>query len=336
MLSFLKTGDINNAIRTLTKLPGLFTTDGSRIKYALLNHSTAMRTNISIGVPIFQGIRQLEAELERRNAAACMISGAPSMGDGASASLFIDNELHIDDAAFAIIMTKELAFLNRTNHMISVIANKFNEEQEDNLKRDNAAAYGDSDSDNDSDSDIDLEQGSHSSSYCVADDEVPSLQRTHSHPTNENCGDSGVGGVSQLVATFLIASGRLHQQITNLCELVGTDMVLLNAMTTMDRPHNEANREKQVLAEQRVISDIFLHFEKFDAQHRHPVVTAFQELRDISFSARRILSMYAFSNLFRLLEKTEFAVYYQPDDAIFTQGRDYLAQMPREEAAVMM
>ena len=334
MLSFLKTGDINNTIRTLTKLPGLFTSDGSRIKYALLNHSTAMRTNISIGVPIFQGIRHFEAELERHNAACMTSGGLPSMGDGASASasLFIDNELHIDDAALALIMTKELAFLNRTNHMISVIANKFNEEQEeDNLKRDNAVY-----SDSDSDSDSDLEQDSRSSSCCVADDEVPSLQRTHSHPTNENCGDSRVGGVSQLVATFLIASGRMHQRITNLCEIVGTDMVLLNAMTTMDRPHNEANHEKQLVAEQRVVSDIFLHFEKFDARHRHPVVMAFQELRDISLSARRVLSMYAFSNLFRLLEKTEFAVYYQPDDAIFTQGRDYLAQMPREEAAVMM
>ena len=299
-----------------------------------------MRTNISIGAPIFQGIRQLEAELERRDI-ACMMSGhLPSMGGGVSASasasasassrsssLFIDNELHIDDAALALIMAKELAFLNRTSHMITVIANKFNEEQQDILEHhDNAAAsaaYGDSDGD---DSDSDLEQGSRS--CCVADDEVPSLQRSHSHPTNENCGDSGVGGVSQLVATFLIASGRMHQRIANLCELVGTDLVLVNAMTTMDRPHNDSNREKQLIAERSVISDIFLHFEKFDAQHRDPVVMAFQELRDISLSARRILSMYAFSNLFRLLEGTEFAVYYQPDDAIFTQGRDYLAQRP--------
>jgi hypothetical protein len=348
MLSFLKTGDINNTIRTLTNLPGLFTSDGSRIKYALLNHSTAMRTNISIGAPIFQGIRQLEAELERRDIACIMSGNLPSMGGGVSASasasastrhpsLFIDNELHIDNAALALIMAKELAFLNRTSHMITVIANKFNEEQQDQLERnngdsDNDSDNGDSDGDSDGDSESDLEQGS--CSCCVADDEVQSLWRSNSHPTNEHCGDSNRGGVSQLVATFLIASGRMHQRITNLCDLVGTDLVLVNAMTTMDRPHNEANREKQLIAERSVISDIFLHFEKFDAQNRDPVVMAFQELRDISLSARRILSMYAFSNLFRLLEGTEFAVYYQPDDAIFTQGRDYLPQMPRQEAAV--
>jgi hypothetical protein len=33
--------------------------------------------------------------------------------------------------------------------------------------------------------------------------------------------------------------------------------------------------------------------------------------------------MFAFSNLFRLTQGTEFAIQYQPDDAIFTQGRDY-------------
>jgi hypothetical protein len=53
-------------------------------------------------------------------------------------------------------------------------------------------------------------------------------------------------------------------------------------------------------------------------------------LRDISVSAWKILSMYAFSNLFRLTAGTEFAMQpYQPEDAIFTQGRDY--SLPRQE-----
>jgi hypothetical protein len=43
--------------------------------------------------------------------------------------------------------------------------------------------------------------------------------------------------------------------------------------------------------------------------------------------------MYAFSNLFRLTEGTDFAIYYKPEDAIFTQGRDYC--LPRQEAAVV-
>jgi hypothetical protein len=100
----------------------------------------------------------------------------------------------------------------------------------------------------------------------------------------------------------------------------------------MDSPRNEANRVKQLTAESLVISDIFLHFGKSDADDRDPVVAAFLELRDISVSAWKIMSMYAFSNLFRLTQGTEFAMCYQPEDAIFTQGRDYC--LPRQEAAV--
>ena len=345
MFSFLKTGDTHNTIRTLTNLPGLFTSDGSRIKYALLNHSTAMRTNISIGAPIFQGIRQLEAELERRDIACIMSGNLPSMAANAASaaaaaastrrpSLFIDNELHIDNAALALIMAKELAFLNRTIQMITLIANRYNEEQED-LAGGRTPMCRDSDSDDDDNDDDpfsppaeDLEQG-------YGDDTVCPLMRSHSQPTNESCGGHSARGVpNQLAATFLVASGRMHQRFNNLCALTGTDLVLVNGMTTKDRPHNEANREKQLIVERHVISNIFLHFEKFDPQHRDPVVVAFQELRDISVSAWRVLSMYAFSNLFRLLEGTDFAVYYQPDDAIFTQGRDYC--LPRQEAAAAM
>lgn len=300
-----------------------------------------MRTNISIGAPIFQGIRQLEAELERRDIACIMSGNLPSMAANAAAaaastrrpSIFIDNELHIDDAALALIMAKELAFLNRTIQMITLIANRYNEEQED-LAGGRTPMCRDSDSDSDDNADDndpfsppaeDLEQG-------YGDDTVCPLMRSHSQPTNES--HSARSGVpSQLAATFLVASGRMHQRFNNLCALTGTDLVLVNGMTTIDRPHNEANREKQLTAQGLVVSDIFLHFEKFDAQHRDPVVVAFQELRDISVSAWRVLSMYAFSNLFRLLEGTDFALYYQPDDAIFTQGRDYC--LPRQEAAAM-
>ena len=101
----------------------------------------------------------------------------------------------------------------------------------------------------------------------------------------------------------------------------------------MDRPHNEDNRAKQLKLESLVISDVFLHFCKFDAEHRDPVVMAFLELRDISVSAWRVMSMFAFSNLFRLTEGTDFAMQYQPEDAIFSQGRDY--SLPRQEAATV-
>ena len=44
------------------------------------------------------------------------------------------------------------------------------------------------------------------------------------------------------------------------------------------------------------------------------------------------MSMFAFSNLFRLTEGTDFK-FYRPEDAIFTQGRDYC--LPLQEAAAV-
>lgn len=343
MFSFLKTGDIHNSIRGLTKLPGLFTSDSDKIKYALLNHSTAMRKNLGDGAPIFTNIRQLEAELERRDINSITSGRLPSMAANAAAaaaskkglsSPFTDNDLRIDNAALAFIMAKELAFLNRTIQMITLIAHRYNEEQED-LNWGRTPRCDSSDDDDNDEVDPfsppaeDLEQG-------YADDDVPSaspLQRSHSHPTNENRGSSRSDVPNQLAATFLIASGRMHQRFNNLCTLTGTSLVLVNGMTTIDRPHNEDNREKQLHAQGLVISDIFLHFCKFDDEHRDPVVMAFLELRDISVSAWRVMSMYAFSNLFRLTQGTDFSIYYKPEDAIFTQGRDYC--LPRQEAAVM-
>ena len=339
MFSFLKTGDIHNSIRGLTNLPGLFTSDGDKIKYALLNHSTAMRKNLGDGAPIFRNIRQWEAELERRDIASITSGRLPSMAANAAAattrlSPFTDNDLRIDNATLAFIMAKELAFINRTIQMITLIAHRYNEEQEDlNWGRTPRCDSNDDDDGDDVDPFSppaeDLEQG-------YADDDVPSaspLQRSHSHPTNENRGSSRSDVPNQLAATFLIASGRLHARFNNLCDLTGTSLVLVNGMTTMDRPHNEENRAKQLKLESLVISDVFLHFCKFDAEHRDPVVAAFLELRDISVTAWKILSMYAFSNLFRFLEGSEYASYYKPEDAIFTQGRDYC--LPRQEAAVM-
>ena len=355
MFSFLKTGDINNTIRSLTNLPGLFTSDGDKIKYALLNHSTAMRTNLSNGAPIFTGIRQLEAEIERRDIASITSGRLPSMAANAAAaaaskkhvsSLFTDSDLRIDNAALAFIMAKELAFLNRTIQMITLIANRYNEEQEDLGWGRSPRCDDDNDHEDGEDAmsppcgrEEDLEQG--------CGDDVPSvLQRSNSHPTNEYYSDNGSSSSTprpihrsqnQLAATFLIASGRLRQSFSELCDLVDAGgWVLVNTMTTLDRPHNEENKKKQLTAQSGVISNIFLHFQKFDAEHRDPVVMAFLQLRDISVYAWKIMSMLAFSNLFRLTEGTEFAVYYRAEDAIFTQGRDYTLRPRYEEAAAVM
>ena len=351
MFSFLRTGDIHNTIRGLTNLPGLFTSDGDKIKYALLNHSTAMRKNLGDGAPIFRNIRQCEADIERRDINSITSGILPSMAANAAAaaasaskrsSLFADNTIRIDNAALAFIMAKELPFLNRTIQMISLIAARYQEEQEDLLwgrgggggsggdleSGCDGAEYGDDD--NDADADANEEE-------YYEDDSVPTpglpslLQRSCSSSYR---GTAPSTSTNQLSATFLIASGRLRQRFNSLCELAGTGgAVLVNGMTSMDRPHNPVNREKQLTAQSLVIANIFLHFEAFDAEHRDPVVMAFLELRDISVSAWRIMSMFAFSNLFRLTQGTEFAIPYQPEDAIFTQGRDYC--LPRQGQAAM-
>ena len=347
MFSFLKTGDINNSIKCLTNLPGMSTADGDKIKYALLNHSTAMRKNLGDGAPIFTNIRQLEADIENRDIASITSGILPSMAANAAAaakrsSLFADNDIRIDNAALALIMAKELAFLNRTIQMISLIANRYQEEQEDltwgrgggcgDLESGcDGAEYGDDNDDDDNDDDND--------SDAYEDDSVPTpspglLQRSCSSSSRGGVAHTPSAATNQLSATFLIASGRLRQRFDSLCELTGTGgTVLVNGMTTMDRPRNQANLEKQLLAQRLVLANIFLHFGAFDAEHRDPVVMAFLELRDISVSAWRIMSMFAFSNLFRLTEGTEFAIQHQPEDAIFAQGRDYcIPRQPEAEA----
>ena len=324
MFSFLKTGDINGAVRQLTNLPGLsFHADGDKIKYALLNHSTAMRANLSRGAPIFNNIRQWEAELEKRDI-ACMMSGAlPSMAANAAAtarshhhSLFKIDDLLIDNAALAFIMAKELTFLNRAIQMISLMATRYQEEEED-------AQCGSSPQCDDDDDDEEEEEEDLESATCVGGG-APRLLRSQSHDypyttASASASERTQKPTNQLVSTFLIASGRLMTRFIGLCKFTGTDIVLVNAMTTRDTPHSsDANHAKQSIAQSHVVSDIYLHYTKYDAEHRDPVVAAFLDLRDISASAWRVMSLCACSNLFRLTHGTDFAV-YDPEDAIFTQ-----------------
>lgn len=356
MFSFLKNGDIYNTISSITNLPGLFTSDADKIKYAALKYATAMRHNLDNGAPIFRDILPLEAEIESRDINSIKSERIPSAAAQYASTKptapFTDNiDIRCDNATLALIMAKELAFLNRTIQMISLIARRYQEEQEDNEWGKTYATEGD------------LEEGGISCSSggeetpepepeLFEDDSVPSvvfpLQRSSSSPTFETQqrrrNERSRLPENQLVATFLVASGRLYVKFENLCRLVETSMVHVHAMTTQDRPHSESNHEKQLLAERLVISDIYLNFEKFDAEHRDPVVWAFLELRDISVECWRLMSMFAFSNLFRLTEGTEFATVYHPEEAIFTQGRHYNNPMsiphPRrddgdEEAAIV-
>ena len=327
MFSFLNKGDINNTIRSITNLPSLFKSDGDKIKYSALNYATAMRHNISIGNPIFENISSVLADIERRDIASITSGRLPTptpMGATTTTTLspFTDNDIIRDNATLALIMAKELAFLNRTIQMISLIACRYQEEQEDahfQMTRMNG---------DDEDPGHDDDECDHDDEDYIEDDTVYStiggagmLQRSHSSYHNTEDDYRGRAPENQLVATFLIASGRLQTNLSNLCELVKTSIVVVNAMTTIDQPPNEANHEKQLQAENIVISGIYTEFCSCGSEQRDPIVTAFIELRDISVNAWRIMSMMAFSNLFRLTAGTKFAIH--PDDAIFTKGRDY-------------
>jgi hypothetical protein len=319
MFSFLNKGDINNTIRAITNLPSLFTSDGDKIKYSALNYATAMRHNISAGKPIFEHISPALSEIERRDIES-ITSGRLPTPTAATAtaptllSRFTDNDIIRDNATLALILAKELAFLNRTIQMISLIASRYQEEQEDAVLCERISF------DDDNDDGEYIEDDDSTPSICSG---VGVLQRTQSYYNNEDYYRRRAPE-NQLVATFLIASGRLQTKFSNLCNLVGTSIVVVNAMTTIDQPPTEANREKQLQAEMLVISSIYTGFCSCGPAQRDPIVTAFIELRDISVHAWRIMSMMAFSNLFRLTAGTKFAMHHQhPDDAIFTQGRDY-------------
>jgi hypothetical protein len=326
MFSFLKNGDIHNTIRAITNLPSLFTSDGDKIKYTALNYATAMRHNISVGNPIFTNIIPALSEIERRDIESITSGRLPTP----MSPMLLSPFTNIDNATLALILAKEIAYLNRTIEMITLIARRYQEEQEDDHW--NSRMNGDDDDDHDEDDhDHDDEDDTvRSSSLDGNEDGIGMLERTHSSPhyTEDDHyrgrSRSSRAPENQLVATFLIASGRLQTNFGNLCELVGTSIVIVNAMTTIDQPPTEANRAKQLQAENIVISSIYTGFCQCRAEQRDPIVTAFIELRDISVHAWRIMSMMAFSNLFRLTAGTKFAIHNQhPDDAIFTQGRDY-------------
>ena len=294
------------------------------------------------GLPVFTNIRHLEAEIETRDINSITSGRLPSVAasiaagrSSSSSSAFTSNDIHRDNAALALIMAKELAFLNRTIQMISLIASRYHEEQEDASWGRNGYGYSDIDASDElgggSISDDDNNDGNGNGYDEEAMTPRCGLRRAGSHDSPQN--DTHTSSKNQLVNTFLVASGQLQQKFINLCQLAGTNIVLVNAMTTMDRPRSDANFEKQLRAENLVLSDIYLEFEKYDAEHRSPVVWAFLELRDISVAAWRIMSMLAFCNLIRLAEGTDFTI-NNPDDAIFSKGRDYLL-VPRQEAATM-
>lgn len=330
MFSFLKNGDIHNTIRELTNLPGLVSSDSSKIKYTLLDYSTVMRGNLTNGNPIFTGISKPEEEIELANAAAATATATDADNNAdtdydydndeemktplpARTMDFSNKQFYCENAVLSEIFAKELAFLNRTIQMISLVAGRYHEEQEDN-------EWGRCDNGDD----IESGTGYYDGDDYIEDDSVPSvLERTHSSLSSSSHSQN------QLANTLLIGSGQLQQHFFSLCVLAEIDIVLVNAMTTLDRPLTESSITKQQRAHTHVVSSIYTHFCRFDAEHRAPVVRIFQTLRDISSAAWGMMSVLAYSNLYRLTCGTEFEISpINPDEAIFpNHGRPFRPRM---------
>lgn len=327
MFASLKTGELATSYKNL---PGLYT-GKDEIRHALTTYTVAMRHNLAAGNPIFTGIRKLEEEIEKNAATEnteevshhdeeLMTPHTPRCRRVSLSQDDPNYKIERDNAALAEIFAKELAFLNRTIQMISLVASRYLEEQED-------AAWdysgdietGDEDEDFDcvtttthgSDAPLTRSQSHHSH------DDVCSADYNDHHPKN------------QLANTLLIGSGQLQQHLLSLCVLAETDITLVNAMTTVDRPITEASLTRKQSALTLVISSLYFKFNHCDAYNRDHVVRVFQTLRDISQAAWAMMSMLAFSNLFRLTHGTDFELApINPDDAIFSnQGRPFRPRM---------
>ena len=359
MFSAIKSGDIAN----YAHLSGLYA-GKDKMKFTLLSYSVAMRKNLASGDGIFTGVVKPEEDIESSFSSETTMpttnhedhdhdhdhdheeggnddDDVPSASASASRAPIVkfsttmtELDSYTKNAAFAEICAKELAFLNRTIQMISLVASRYHEEQEDNHWQDtfgcrgnNAGGFqaddelGESDGSSGSESSDDYEEGG-----------TPSLlarSQSHNHDDVRTSDYNDPRPKNQLANTLLVGSGQLQQHFIGLCVAAGTDIVLVNAMTTTDRPLTYATHERKNRAEILVVSSLYSHFCSYDADHRGEVVDVFQRLRDISQSAWSMMSLLAFSNLFRLTKGTDFEIApINPDDAIFSnQGRPFRSRM---------
>jgi len=359
MFASLKTGDLAICYYHLSEM----NTDKAEVRHALTTYTVAMRQNLAAGNPIFAGIRKLEEEIENCAAVAAtdtdtnaplphddeelMTPCAPRSRRARRVPAMSENDpnykIERDNAALAEILAKELAFLNRTIQMISLVASRYHEEQEDLVWDYNSSDIETADELGGGD------YGQHDNDY--DDDGVPTaagsavsppapLTRSQSHSfgdENIQCADYyDPRPKNQLANTLLVGSGQLQQHFLSLCLLAGTDIVDVNAMTTLDRPITESSFEKKQRATVSVMSSIYTEFSQFDADNRGPVVRVFQTLRDLSSAVWSMMSMLAFSNLFRLTQGTDFETSpINPDDAIFSnQGRPFRPRMGHRAATM--
>lgn len=325
-----------------------------KMKFTLLSYSIAMRTNLANGDNIFAGVSKSEENIEASSSSSgggdavgeitiqlpttgvndVDADDVPSVSVSGSSKDVVntaeDDESSTKNAALAEICAKELAFLNRTIQMISLVASRYLEEQEDNHWRDmfgcrgnNAGGFqtgdelGETDDDDDDECQTPNCGGMLNRSMSHNHDDVRSADYNDSRPKN------------QLANTILVGSGQLQRHFIELCVAAGTDIVLVNAMTTTDKPLNYSSLEKQRRAEMLVLSSIYGCFTSFDSANRDKVVSVFQMLRDVSQAAWSMMSVLAFSNLFRLTAGTDFEIApINPEEAIFSnQGRPFRPRM---------
>jgi len=356
MFASLKTGELATSY---SNLPGLYI-GKDEIRHTLTTYTVAMRHNIAEGNPIFTGIRKPEEEIEKNTADASevVVDATENTEDDTNTPLSHHDEelmtphtprcrrvslsqddpnykIERDNAALAEIFAKELAFLNRTIQMISLVASRYLEEQEDNAyehgsgRRSSDIETGGGGGGGDSESDSDNDE--------YDDDCVPTpggaalltRSQSHSHDDVRSADYNDYRPKNQLANTLLIGSGQLQQHFLSLCVLAETDITLVNAMTTADRPITEASLTRKQTALTLVLSSLYFKFNHYDADNRGHVVHVFQTLRDISTVAWSMMSLLAFSNLFRLTHGTDFATApINPDDAIFSnQGRPFRPRM---------
>lgn len=354
MFASLKTGDLASCYYNL---PGLYT-GKDEVRHALTTYTVAMRNNIAAGNPIFTGIRKLEEDIENSAAPAAVAADdddtntplpqhdeelmtpcTPRCRRRGSAISQDDPNYKIerDNAALAEIFAKELVFLNRTIQMISLVASRYIEEQED-VVWDYSGGGGDDGYEHDDDGDDSDDEDFDYVTTTTHDSAVPlTRSQSHSHHDVRSADYDDHRPKNHLANTLLIGSGHLQQQFLSLCDLAETNITLVNAMTTVDRPITEASLTRKQNALKLVISSLYFKFSHCDAYNRDDVVRVFQTLRDISSAAWAMMSLLAFSNLFRLTHGTDFElVPINPDDAIFSnQGRPFRPRMGMPAAATM-
>ena len=319
MFGFLRSGNFNSAY---SGLPGLSSGINDELRYDLLSYSVAMRKNISLGHPLFQSVCNPEGA----------VKGADQTAD--TGAIESSHDFNKKNAALAEIFAKELTFLNRTIQMIALIASRYHEEQEDKHWRHTFGYFG-----NDAGGfqageelgeceDLELQQYSGDDNGEYDDDSCPTLRRSSSSPSDASKSPKS-NTHNQLSNTLLIGSGQLMRSFIGLCDRVGLDICLVNAMTTVDKPVSARTLGNQRTAGHTCVLGLYTRFCTFQNSDRSEVVGYFQELQNISQVAWSTMSLLAFTNLYRLTQGTDFEMDpVNPDHAILAnRGRPFVARI---------